>query len=67
MAEEKTAHNTECKSKLHFQHLCYMVSQGFHVSDAEEYNELVKDAKFRCRRCGRAAKSADNLCQPMEW
>lgn len=66
MAEEKMTHNTECKSELHHQHLCYMVSQGFHISDAAEYNALVEDPKFRCKHCGRAAKSADSLCEPTE-
>lgn len=64
MVEE--THNTECKSESHNKHLCYMVSQGFHLSDAEEYNDLIQDAKFKCRHCGRAAKSADNLCEPVE-
>ncbi len=65
MAEEKTG-NPECKSESHNKHLCYIVSQGFHLSDAEEYKALIQNAKFKCRHCGRAAKSADNLCEPIE-
>lgn len=64
MTKEKTTHNTECKSELHDKHLCYIVSQGYHLSDAEEYKTIVKDPKFKCRHCGRAAHSADNLCEP---
>jgi len=60
MAEEQ--HNLDCKSESHTEHLCYMVSQGFHMSDADQYNELVKEPEFKCQRCGRSAKSANNLC-----
>jgi hypothetical protein len=66
MIKEKTAHNLECKSDLHSKHLCYIVSQGFHLTDAEEYETIVKDPQFKCRHCGRRAKSADNLCEPEE-
>ncbi len=65
MAEEKTQQNLDCKSESHNKHLCYIVSQGFHLSDAEESNALIKDPKFKCRHCGRAAHSADNLCEPV--
>lgn len=63
MVEEKTG-NPECKSETHNRHLCYIVSQGFHLSDAETYKALVKDAEFKCQTCGRLAKSGDNLCVP---
>jgi len=66
MAEEKITHNPECKSESHSKHLCYIISQGFHLSNAEEYKALVKDAEFECRHCGRLAKSADNLCVPVK-
>lgn len=65
MAEEKTG-NPECKSESHSKHLCYIVSQGFHLSNSEEYKALVKDAEFKCQTCGRLAKSADNLCEPVK-
>ena len=65
MAEEKIPHNPECKSESHSKHLCYIVYQGFHLREAEQYKALVKDAEFKCRHCGRLAKSADNLCVPV--
>jgi hypothetical protein len=65
MAEEKMEHNSECKSESHSEHLCYIVSQGFDLSEAERYKELVEDAEFKCQRCGRVAKSANNLCMPV--
>ncbi len=65
MAKEGAHQNLDCKSQSHGEHLCYIVSQGFHLSDAEEYDALVKDPKFKCRHCGRAAHSASNLCEPV--
>lgn len=49
MAKKKIQQNLDCKSESHGEHLCYIVSQGFHLSDAEEYNAIVKDPKFKCR------------------
>ncbi len=55
----------ECCTGIHTEHLCYMVSQGFHVSDEQEYNALVENAEFKCRRCGRVARNGGNLCMPV--
>jgi hypothetical protein len=65
MAEEKIQQNPNCKSESHNKHLCYIVSQGFHLSDAKEYETIVRDPKFKCRHCGRVAHSANNLCEPV--
>jgi len=65
MAEEAVKHNLECKSESHGQHLCYIISQGFHLSDEQEYQTLIKDPQFKCQHCGRMAKSEDNLCEPV--
>jgi hypothetical protein len=35
-------------------------------SGLTELKTLVKDSKFVCRDCGRAAASEENLCEP-EW
>jgi hypothetical protein len=40
--------------------------EGFHYSRKDEYRALVQDAHFRCENCGRTARSADNLCAPVE-
>ena len=56
MAGKKIPQNLECKSESHNKHLCYIISQGFHLSDTEEYDALVKNPKFKCRHCGRIAK-----------
>jgi hypothetical protein len=63
---EKTAHNLECKSEMHSRHLCYIISQGFHLTDADEYDAIVKNPKFKCRHCKRASNSNNNLCKPEE-
>ena len=44
----------------HSMHLCDMVERG-DVS-LEEIKELVKDAKFICKTCGRVAAKEENLC-----
>jgi hypothetical protein len=48
----------------HDQHLCYLTNLGFIVESPHEYIELVKDARFVCKNCGRAAHSNENLCKP---
>jgi len=48
----------------HGKHLCYLNNLGFQISDPEEYQALVKNGKFLCKRCGRVAASESNLGQP---
>jgi hypothetical protein len=64
MAEDEIRHNTKCKSESHVHHLCYLVSQGAHVDDVEKYDDLVRDAEYKCLYCGRVAKSFESLCIP---
>jgi hypothetical protein len=47
------------------EHLCYIISQGFDVSDHTRYMTLTTAPKFRCGHCGRQAISHRNLCIPM--
>jgi len=35
-------------------------------SDQKKFKKLVKDAKYFCSKCGRAARSKSNLCKPAE-
>jgi len=55
----------ECCTGIHTEHLCYMVSQGFDVSDEQEYKALVENAEYKCWHCGRVAGSNANLCVPV--
>ncbi len=57
--------NPECKSEQHKKHLCYLMLDGFHLSNPAEYKAIVQDAQYRCQSCGRTAKSSDDLCDPV--
>ncbi|MFC1634575.1 hypothetical protein ACFL5Z_07005 [Planctomycetota bacterium] len=63
---ETQIHNTECQTGLHTDHLCYMISQGFHISDEQEFKALVDKPEFKCNHCGRTAKSSTNICVPAQ-
>jgi transcription elongation factor Elf1 len=47
----------------HKHHLCDMCASGECTLDTVK--ALVKDAKFICRVCGRAAAKEENLCEPV--
>jgi hypothetical protein len=49
----------------HNKHLCYLNNLGYQISNPREYKELVKNAKFVCKICGRVAASDKNLCKPV--
>ena len=63
---EEARQNSQCDSQTHSRHLCYIVSQGFHLSDEQQYKALVKDPQFKCQHCGRVAGSDKNLCKPVK-
>ena len=65
MATKIAELNTECHSEKHTEHLCYIISQGFHLAGEHEYIALVENPEYRCDRCGRRAKSDDNVCVPV--
>lgn len=54
----------EIPHAMHDEHLCYLVNMGYIESNLKDYKELVKDAKFVCKKCGRSADSDENLCKP---
>ena len=49
-----------CKGD-HSGHLCVLVSE----EQMDKVKELVRNPKFICFNCGRAADSDGNLCNPM--
>jgi hypothetical protein len=49
----------------HNKHLCYLNNLGYQISNPKEYKDLVKNAKFICKICGRVAASDKNLCKPV--
>lgn len=48
----------ECQSRLH---LCKMIERKV---DPERIQAVVRDSLYFCRKCGRTAFSAQNLCKP---
>ncbi|MBW1769949.1 MAG: hypothetical protein JRE24_02245 [Deltaproteobacteria bacterium] len=46
----------------HEQHLCFLRNVGHLTRDLAGYKKLVKDPKFVCTMCGRAAAGEDNVC-----
>jgi hypothetical protein len=65
MAKELVQPKSECCTGNHSEHLCYFMSQGFHLSDEQEFKLLIEGAEYRCDHCGHHAKSDANLCVPM--
>jgi hypothetical protein len=56
----------ECCTESHTGRLCYMVSQGFHLSDEAEYRALVENPRYQCNHCGRIAARPESLCVPYD-
>ena len=46
--------------------LCSLVKDGLQKDGAKRYKALLRDARYMCRKCGRAAGKAKNLCKPTE-
>jgi hypothetical protein len=47
----------------HRNHLCDMAERG--QISLDQMKDLVKDAKYICKKCGRVAAKAENLCEPV--
>jgi hypothetical protein len=58
MAEIKMPH------AAHEEHLCLLENVGYLKSNLEDYKKLVRNPKFICKNCGRAAANEKNLCLP---
>ncbi len=55
----------EYRTEEHTEHLCYIISQGFHLTDEQQYRVLIENPGYRCDHCGRTAESDTNLCVPV--
>ena len=66
LKEEMTMAEVEMPHPGHEQHLCYLQNVGYLGTNVEEYKELLKNTKFFCKNCGRAAADDKNLCEPEE-
>ena len=47
----------------HKMHLCELAERG--ETSMERFKLLVKNSRFICRSCGRAAAKEENLCDPV--
>ena len=65
MNPEHPKDNAECKSDEHTKHLCYFVSYGYHVDNADEYKDLIEEPRYKCEFCGRVAHYSESLCMPL--
>jgi hypothetical protein len=50
----------------HGKHLCYLNNLGFQISSPREYKALVKNGRFLCKVCGRAAVSEKSVCKAVK-
>jgi hypothetical protein len=66
MNVEKTIATMQDNGGTPEEHLCYIVSQGFHLTGEHRYSTLIADPKFRCDHCGKQAAHDRNLCVPLE-
>ena len=66
MTDTKVSFDTACDVDPHSEHLCYIVSQGLHLSDAPGYQALIAEPQFRCEHCRRTARARANLCIPKD-
>ncbi|MBN2210458.1 MAG: hypothetical protein JW709_03600 [Sedimentisphaerales bacterium] len=48
----------------HENHLCYLTNLRQHEDASESFLKLVREPKYFCKRCGRAAADKKNLCKP---
>lgn len=48
----------------HEAHLCMAENVGFVKNNLEEYKKYIRNPRFVCKKCGRAAARAENLCSP---
>lgn len=66
MEHTKSADTKTCDGTKHKGHLCFLMYEGFHFKQKDEYRRMVQDAHYRCQNCGRTAKEAENLCAPVD-
>ncbi len=64
--DDRTTPSKSYQDDEHSEHLCYIISQGFHLADEQAYRALTESPAFECGHCGRRARDATNLCHPTE-
>jgi hypothetical protein len=56
--------NPQMPHVKHDEHLCYLQNMGYVENYFNDYKELIRNAKFVCKNCGRSAANQENLCKP---
>lgn len=46
--------------------ICKLAKEDYLKDEFKKYKELVKDARYVCRKCGRVAVKEKRLCKPEE-
>jgi hypothetical protein len=44
--------------------LCSLFKDGCLKETPKKYKALLRNARYVCKKCGRAAASSENLCKP---
>ena len=44
--------------------LCSLVRKNVHMEDTKTYKKLIREPKYWCKKCGRAAAKSSCLCKP---
>ena len=47
----------------HEAHLCMAENIGFVERNLQSFKEFVRNPQYICKKCGRAAARAENLCE----
>lgn len=50
----------------HNKHLCYLINMGIQDRDPSGLKKIVREARYVCKKCGRAAAKPRNLCKPVK-
>jgi acetyl-CoA carboxylase alpha subunit len=64
-AKEKVKEKEKKEKIKKIRTLCKLVKRDFLKKNFKEYQELVTDPHFICRKCGRVAKEKQYLCKPV--
>jgi len=51
----------------HEQHLCLLQDVGYLTSNLAEYKKLLKEGKYVCKNCGRAAANEKTSVLPKNY